>query len=369
MKKILTIFLAVSFVLSVILTATFSVTADARTAVCTVALSEQNAGTDDYFVAADVTFTSDAEFTAGIFTVEATGFKIDGCTAGECTGGEAPEIYVSPEKSMVLFAGFSESTENDIRSYTKVTLSLKLVLGDGAQPSSGITVSIKNISISNVDEEKYTVADAQATLTAQHIHTPADEWSGDATNHWHVCTSCQEKVDEAAHTFDDGAVTPPTCTADGYTTYTCTVCGYSYKSNEVPAGDHNVGEWIADANGHHRHCADCDQDVDAGEHTYEWVITKEATAEENGLREEVCSVCGYKSGNSEDIIYSQHKPGDINGDGSLNNKDLTRLFQYLSDWDVEVNESALDVNGDGSVNNKDLTRLFQYLSDWDVEIY
>ncbi|MBR4761789.1 MAG: dockerin type I repeat-containing protein, partial [Clostridia bacterium] len=55
--------------------------------------------------------------------------------------------------------------------------------------------------------------------------------------------------------------------------------------------------------------------------------------------------------------------GDINNDGAINNKDLTRLFQYLSDWEVEVNEAVLDVNGDGSVNNKDLTRLFQYLSD------
>jgi hypothetical protein len=69
------------------------------------------------------------------------------------------------------------------------------------------------------------------------------------------------------------------------------------------------------------------------------------------------------------IPTGDHIPGDINGDGSVNNKDLTRLFQYLSDWDVEVNEAALDVNGDGSVNNKDLTRLFQYLSDWDVEIH
>ena len=63
-----------------------------------------------------------------------------------------------------------------------------------------------------------------------------------------------------------------------------------------------------------------------------------------------------------------HIPGDINNDGAVNNKDLTRLFQYLSDWDVAVNEAALDVNGDGKANNKDLTRLFQYLSDWDVEI-
>ena len=61
-------------------------------------------------------------------------------------------------------------------------------------------------------------------------------------------------------------------------------------------------------------------------------------------------------------------PGDINGDGEVDNKDLTRLFRYLSDYDVEVVEAALDVNGDGEVNNKDLTRLFQYLSDWNVTI-
>ena len=29
-------------------------------------------------------------------------------------------------------------------------------------------------------------------------------------------------------------------------------------------------------------------------------------------------------------------PGDLNGDGAVNNKDLTRLFKYLSGWDVEL---------------------------------
>ncbi len=64
-----------------------------------------------------------------------------------------------------------------------------------------------------------------------------------------------------------------------------------------------------------------------------------------------------------------YTPGDINGDSVVNNKDLTRLFQFLSGYDVEVTEAALDVNGDGNVNNKDLTRLFQYLSGYDVEIH
>lgn len=62
-------------------------------------------------------------------------------------------------------------------------------------------------------------------------------------------------------------------------------------------------------------------------------------------------------------------PGDINGDGSTDNKDLTRLFRYLSAYEVEVTEETLDINADGDVNNKDLTRLFQYLSGWDVEIH
>lgn len=70
---------------------------------------------------------------------------------------------------------------------------------------------------------------------------------------------------------------------------------------------------------------------------------------------------------SIDVI--EYISGDINGDSKVNNKDATRLLQYLSDWNVEVVEAALDVNGDGKVNNKDATRLLQYLSDWDVEIY
>lgn len=69
------------------------------------------------------------------------------------------------------------------------------------------------------------------------------------------------------------------------------------------------------------------------------------------------------------LTVINYLPGDINNDGTINNKDITRLLKYLSNWDVEVNENALDVNGDGSVNNKDVTRLLKYMSGWDVELH
>ena len=128
-------------------------------------------------------------------------------------------------------------------------------------------------------------------------------------------------VDEfiITHTHEySSEVSKPTCTERGYTTYGCS-CGDSY---------------VADF-------------VDALGHSYD---------------DGTCTQCG-------ELDPDYHIPGDINGDGELNNKDVTRLFRYLSCYDVDAVEASLDVNGDGDVNNKDLIRLFRYLSGWDVEIY
>ncbi|MDE5993080.1 MAG: hypothetical protein K2G87_08535, partial [Oscillospiraceae bacterium] len=67
-------------------------------------------------------------------------------------------------------------------------------------------------------------------------HTPATVWSNDATNHWHACSGCDEKLDLAAHTSDGGTVTTPaTATTTGTKEYKCTVCGYVMNTETIPA--------------------------------------------------------------------------------------------------------------------------------------
>ncbi len=60
--------------------------------------------------------------------------------------------------------------------------------------------------------------------------------------------------------------------------------------------------------------------------------------------------------------------GDVNGDKSVNNKDLVSLLKYISNINAQIDANRIDTNGDGKVNNKDVTRLFQYLTKYNVDI-
>ena len=47
---------------------------------------------------------------------------------------------------------------------------------------------------------------------------------------------------QCEHPSYDSVVTAPTCTKDGYTTYTCTSCGESYTDDATPATGHDFGD-------------------------------------------------------------------------------------------------------------------------------
>ena len=64
----------------------------------------------------------------------------------------------------------------------------------------------------------------------------------------------------------------------------------------------------------------------------------------------------------------QYKTGDVNGDNSVDMKDVTLMRRALAGWDITINEEYADVNGDKSFDMKDVTILRRYLAGWDVTI-
>lgn len=102
-------------------------------------------------------------------------------------------------------------------------------------------------------------------------------------------------------------------------------------------------------------------------HEFTESARRDATAGSDGFFTLHCTLCGNER--TRKLTMGEYLPGDINGDRSVDNKDLARLLKRLSGWSVEVSNAALDTNGDNAVNNKDLTRLFKKLSGLSVEIF
>lgn len=76
-------------------------------------------------------------------------------------------------------------------------------------------------------------------------------------------------------------VTAPTCTEQGYTTYTCSVCGSSYISDYVSSLGHEMGKWVT---------------------------TKEPTCTKDGEQRRDCSRCDHFE--TDVITSSGHQYGD-----------------------------------------------------------
>ena len=66
------------------------------------------------------------------------------------------------------------------------------------------------------------------------------------------------------------------------------------------------------------------------------------------------------------VAPENHIPGDVNGDGEVDTRDLVRLMRRLSG--TELPTIFADVNDDGSLDTRDLVRLMRFLSGNDVAV-
>ena len=87
------------------------------------------------------------------------------------------------------------------------------VCGKKMSDHTGGTATCKDKATCTICGQKY------GELAAHNYKT---EWSTDETNHWHECSVCGDKKDEAAHI--------PGAAATETTPQTCTICGYVIKA-------------------------------------------------------------------------------------------------------------------------------------------
>ena len=55
-------------------------------------------------------------------------------------------------------------------------------------------------------------------------------------------------------------------------------------------------------------------------------------------------------------------PGDVNGDGTVDNQDLLQLARFIAGYDVTIDTEAADMNGDGKIDGLDVLRLAKQLA-------
>ncbi len=115
-------------------------------------------------------------------------------------------------------------------------------------------------------------------------HTADDSgWNSNGTNHWHVCATCKEKFDEAAHTGGTA-----TCSSKAV----CDVCKAEY-------GTTTAHTFISkhDDTQHWKECSACgapDPDSPKTNHIFgEWETVTDSSCTETGTKKRTCTACDY----------------------------------------------------------------------------
>ncbi len=162
-----------------------------------------------------------------------------------------------------------------------------IVKGETAEGHKGGTATCSEQAVCDICKESYGKTVDHAYEAEVFAPTCSKEGYTEYT-----CSVCgdnyqDDKTAVVAHTYDNGIVTTaPTCTSEGVKTFTCIYCPDSY-TEVVPVKEHNVDNWTIEGTEAHGDCADC------GEHFT-------ANPEDVGLELPECERCGmvhkYNSG-------------------------------------------------------------------------
>ena len=165
------------------------------------------------------TFTSDTEFTLGAFHdgINNYGVKLDYYNAKKY---DTPDPGFDILVYCTIFLKFTNPTDGNISGYITIPLpsgydgaTTKIRDDDRVISYNETTITFPvTLGVSSYDNTALADFVVEYKEKPQHTHSYGD-WQKDETNHWREC-ACGEKVDSAAHSYDNDADT------------TCNVCGY-----------------------------------------------------------------------------------------------------------------------------------------------
>jgi hypothetical protein len=168
-------------------------------------------------------------------------------------------------------------------------------------------------SICGYEDTEYKAALGHAWSDWEDVHPAECEIDGTQER---TCARCGEvetrNIPATGHDWDtEVEVVEPTCGEQGYTVHTCNACGETKRTNYTDAtGLHNWGEWNiiippdCTVEGEEKcTCTVCGivnvAKIPMTDHTpSDWIIDKEPTTEEEGLKHKDCTVCGQYLGSN-----------------------------------------------------------------------
>ena len=110
---------------------------------------------------------------------------------------------------------------------------------------------VKTYTCKNDASHTYTEEVAANGHSLTQVEAKAATCEAIGWNAYEKCTVCSYttyvEIPATGHKYE-GVVTAPTCTADGYTTYTCSVCGDTYTADKVSATDHDYDTTKSESN-------------------------------------------------------------------------------------------------------------------------
>ncbi len=214
-------------------------------------------------------------------------FSSDSVTV-EVGGTTQLEVIVSPEPTTPLEITWSSSDESIATAdenglVTAVSCGSAIITAEADGKTATVTVNVAH---------KYTSVTTEATCTQNGFTTYTCSVCGDVYT--------DNVVEAKGHSYKE-TVIESTCTGTGYTQYECTVCGDTYTDNETPAAGHKYDPIVikptCTSGGYTINmCSVCgmaykSDAVDALGHNYTEKIV-EATCVSGGYTEYSCLNCG-----------------------------------------------------------------------------